>query len=123
MKLGDYTGMVGIPNQDMAMWETMGPIADRTHERLGASDIAIVQFRRVMVDAVQQFANGRKPIGLTKPHIALAELRSFEGIVPKTTNWRTLGVTDQELAMYPKEVDPNENIGVAQPNATATETA
>ena len=30
MKLGDYTGIPGIPNQDMAMWETMGPIADRT---------------------------------------------------------------------------------------------
>ena len=123
MKLGDYTGMVGIPNQDMAMWETMGPIADRTHERLGASDIAIVQFRRVMVDAVRQFANGQKAIGLTEPHIALAELRSFEGIVPKTTSWRTLGATDKELAMYPKEVDQNENIGVAQPNATATEPA
>ena len=30
MKLGDYTGIPGIPNQDMAMWETMGPIADRS---------------------------------------------------------------------------------------------
>ena len=35
MKLGDHTGIPGIPNQDMAMWETMGPIADRTQERLG----------------------------------------------------------------------------------------
>jgi hypothetical protein len=25
-------------------------------------------------------------------------LRSFEGIVPKATNWRTLGVSDEELA-------------------------
>ena len=59
MKLGDFTGITGIPNQDMAMWETMGPIADRTHERLGASDIAIVQFRRVMVDAVQALRERR----------------------------------------------------------------
>ena len=52
---GRSTGIRGIPNQDMAMWETMGPIADRTRERLGASDIAIVQFRRIMVDAVKRF--------------------------------------------------------------------
>ena len=46
MKLGDFTGIRGIPNQDIAMWETMGPIADRTRERLGASDFAVVEFRR-----------------------------------------------------------------------------
>ncbi len=38
MKLGDFTGIKGIPNQDIAMWESMGPIADRTRERLGASE-------------------------------------------------------------------------------------
>ena len=30
MKAGDFTGIKGIPAQDMAMWETMGPIADRS---------------------------------------------------------------------------------------------
>jgi phthalate 4,5-dioxygenase oxygenase subunit len=29
MQAGDFTGMRGIPVQDMAMWETMGAIADR----------------------------------------------------------------------------------------------
>ena len=72
------------------MWETMGPIADRTSERLGASDIAIVQFRRIMVDAVRRFARGEPAIGRTEPHIPHAALRSFEGIVPKTADWRTL---------------------------------
>jgi phthalate 4,5-dioxygenase oxygenase subunit len=103
MKLGDHTGIVGIPNQDMAMWETMGPIADRTRERLGTSDLAIVHFRRIMIDAVKRFANGEPAIGTTDPHIAHAELRSFEGIVPKSTNWRTLGASAKELAMYPDE--------------------
>jgi phthalate 4,5-dioxygenase oxygenase subunit len=41
MKHGSHTGIAGIPNQDIAMWETMGPIADRSRERLGASDMAI----------------------------------------------------------------------------------
>jgi phthalate 4,5-dioxygenase oxygenase subunit len=105
----------------MAMWETMGPIADRTQERLGTSDLAIVHFRRIMLDAVKRFAGGEPAIGTTEPHIAHAELRSFEGIVPKATNWRALGASDKELAMYPKEGDPKEDIGVAQtePQATA----
>jgi phenylpropionate dioxygenase-like ring-hydroxylating dioxygenase large terminal subunit len=59
MKLGDFTGIRGIPNQDIAMWETMGPIADRTRERLGASDLAVVEFRRLMVDAARAFAERR----------------------------------------------------------------
>ncbi len=42
MAEGNFTGILGIPNQDIAMWESMGTIADRTQERLGASDIAIV---------------------------------------------------------------------------------
>jgi phthalate 4,5-dioxygenase oxygenase subunit len=103
MKLGDFTGIRGIPNQDMAMWETMGPIADRSNERLGASDVAIVQFRRLMLDAVQRFQKGEKAIGTGTPSIAHAKLRSFEGVVPKSTNWRTLGTSDEELARYPGE--------------------
>ena len=40
MKAGDFTGIKGIPTQDMAMWESMGPIADRSDDKLGSSDRA-----------------------------------------------------------------------------------
>ncbi len=103
MKLGDFTGIRGIPNQDMAMWETMGQIADRSNERLGASDVAIVQFRRLMLDAVQRFQQGEAAIGTTEPRVAHVNLRSFEGVVPKSTPWRTLGASVEELAQYPGE--------------------
>jgi phthalate 4,5-dioxygenase oxygenase subunit len=99
MKLGDWTGIRGIPMQDMAMWETMGPIADRSAERLGASDLAIVEFRRIMVEAVKAFAAGAPAIGTTEPRVPRAKLRSFEGIVAKGTDWRTLGVAPEELAL------------------------
>src|SRR5215467_15911096 len=95
MKAGNHTGIDGIPNQDMAMWETMGPIADRSRERLGASDMAIVQFRRIMVEAARRVAAGGPAIGTASGAIAQAKLRSFEGIVPKTTNWTTLGATEE----------------------------
>ena len=88
MRLGDFTGIKGIPNQDIAMWETMGPIADRTRDRLGASDLAIVEFRRIMLDAVRRFGDGGDAIGARVPR---THLRAFEGIVPKGTVWRGLG--------------------------------
>ena len=110
MKLGDYTGIPGIPNQDMAMWETMGAIADRTRERLGASDVAIVQFRRQMLDAVRAFQNGAVPLGLASPRVPHAKLRSFEGIVAKSVDWRTLGVSDEELALDQKDASPRPNV-------------
>jgi phthalate 4,5-dioxygenase oxygenase subunit len=93
MKLGDFTGIRGIPNQDIAMWEGMGPIADRTRERLGASDFAVVEFRRIMVEAAQAMAARGPVLGRTEPHVPHTSIASFEGLVPKATDWRTLGGT------------------------------
>jgi phthalate 4,5-dioxygenase oxygenase subunit len=95
MKRGDFTGIEGIPTQDMAMWESMGPIADRSKDHPGSSDVAVVQFRRMMVAAAKKFKEGGPAIGATDhiPHIKLA---SFEGIAPKSTDWRTLGAESQE---------------------------
>ncbi len=96
MRQGSHTGIVGIPNQDMAMWETMGPIADRSRERLGVSDVAIVHFRRIMVEAARTVGAGGPAIGTgpgAVPHVAL---RGYAGIVPKATDWKTLGVSADE---------------------------
>ncbi len=106
MRAGSHTGITGIPNQDMAMWETMGPIADRSRERLGASDVAIVQFRRIMVDAARKVRDGGPAIGAgpdAVPHVSLA---SFAGIVPKTTDWKTLGGASlaRKAAAAPRDV-------------------
>jgi phthalate 4,5-dioxygenase oxygenase subunit len=98
MKAGNHTGIDGIPNQDMAMWETMGPIADRSRERLGASDMAIVQFRRVMIEAARRVAVNEPAIGTAPGCIPQVRLRSFEGIVPKSTNWKTLGMLREDSA-------------------------
>jgi phthalate 4,5-dioxygenase len=91
MAAGNFTGIQGIPNQDIAMWEGMGPIGDRTVERLGASDVAVAAFRRLMVEAARSVQNGGPAIGTTSPRIPHATISSYEGVVPKTVNWRTLG--------------------------------
>ena len=87
MKAGNYTGISGFPNQDVAMWVTMGPIADRSNDRLGASDLAIVEFRRQMLEAVRAFADGQPAIGTGEQAIP-ADVCAFQAIVPKTTDWR-----------------------------------
>jgi phthalate 4,5-dioxygenase len=97
MENGSFTGILGIPNQDIAMWESMGAIADRTQERLGASDIAIVQFRRLMIDAASAFKEEGRVIGHLMPRIPPAKLRSYQGVVEKSLAWRTLGACDEEM--------------------------
>ncbi len=91
MKNGNFTGIRGVPNQDVAMSESMGPILDRTRERLGASDQAIVEFRRTMLDAVKRFSKGEPALGAA-PEVQKKKpaLRAFEGILPKESNWRHL---------------------------------
>ncbi len=92
MKQGSFTGVRGIANQDSMMWVTMGPISDRSKERLGTSDAAVAQFRRVMVEAVKAFSRGEPPIGTTQPRLPHRRIRSFEGVIKKETDWRELGI-------------------------------
>lgn len=87
MKAGNFTGIKGFPNQDIAMWVTMGPIADRTKERLGASDLAVVEFRKQMLEAVRAFQQSGQAIGTGGDAIA-PEVCSFQSVIPKTTDWR-----------------------------------
>jgi phthalate 4,5-dioxygenase oxygenase subunit len=66
MKLGDFTGIRGIPNQDIAMWESMGPIADRTRERLVASDRGIALLRKLLFEQLERVAQGLDPLGVVR---------------------------------------------------------
>ena len=90
MKSGDFTGIHGIPTQDMAMWESMGPIADRSRDHLGRSDLAVLRFRRQLLAAVQAFAKGEPAPGTAEPRPCHLELASFEGMLPKGADWRAL---------------------------------
>ncbi len=87
MRAGNFTGIKGFPNQDVAMWVSMGPIVDRARDKLGASDLAVVEFRKQMVEAARSFQNGKPAIGTGSE--AIPEwVCAFQAIVPKTTDWR-----------------------------------
>ena len=50
--------------QDTMTWETAGPIADRTEERLASSDEGIVLFRKILKREIQKVQQGVDPIGV-----------------------------------------------------------
>jgi phthalate 4,5-dioxygenase len=55
------------------------------------------------VAAAKALGEGAAALGTTEPHIPHVKLSSFEGIVPKTSNWRTLGVSPEEIAMHAQQ--------------------
>ena len=60
-KLRTFTGIRGISEQDAAIQDSQGVIADRSREHLGPTDAAIVKFRRMMLDGARQLRAGAEP--------------------------------------------------------------
>ncbi len=78
-----YSGLPSIA-QDAAVQETMGPIYDRTQERLGTSDAMIIRTRRKLLKEVRAFQEGTSPSGVDKPE--LYRMRSGGVVVPEGVN-------------------------------------
>jgi phthalate 4,5-dioxygenase len=60
-KTRSFTGIDGIAEQDQMAQESQGEIVDRTREHLTATDMAIVRFRRLMLDGARALARGEAP--------------------------------------------------------------
>jgi phthalate 4,5-dioxygenase oxygenase subunit len=92
MKSGkSFSGIFGVNTQDMAVQESMGRIYDRTREHLGVSDVAVIRFRRIMIDAARRFAeSGAAPPAL-QGEIPYGQLRAQEKIIPIGDSWLSIG--------------------------------
>jgi phthalate 4,5-dioxygenase len=92
MRRGEtHTGIKGVNHEDIAVQESMGPVLDRTHERLGVSDTAVIHFRRMMIEAAQRVAReGAIPPGLDQT-VPYHDLRAEERTLPITEDWRVVG--------------------------------
>jgi phthalate 4,5-dioxygenase oxygenase subunit len=66
-KLRSYTGIKGVSEQDAAAQDSQGFIADRTRELLGPTDVGVVRFRRLILDAARALAKGTPPAVAHKP--------------------------------------------------------
>ena len=60
-RTANMTGIHGFASQDQAIQESMGPIVDRTRERLGTSDTAIIAMRRLLLQDIKGLAESREP--------------------------------------------------------------
>jgi nitrite reductase/ring-hydroxylating ferredoxin subunit len=90
-KTETFTGIDGINVQDRAVQESMGPIVDRTREHLGPADRAVIQARRLLLQATRTVEAGGVPPGVEPTYYAL---RPAEAVVPRDTDWRALLAPD-----------------------------
>ena len=56
------TGIHGFAAQDQALQESMGPVVDRTRERLGTSDTAIIAMRRLLLQEIRALQQKQEPL-------------------------------------------------------------
>ena len=84
-KTESFTGIDGINVQDRAIQESMGPIVDRSREHLGPADRAVIQARRLLLEAVRTVAEGGTPRGIEPTYATLA---AAESVLPRDADWR-----------------------------------
>jgi phenylpropionate dioxygenase-like ring-hydroxylating dioxygenase large terminal subunit len=84
-KTESFTGIDGVNTQDRAIQESMGRIVDRSREHLGPADKAVIQARRLLLQAVRTVAESGTPRGVAGTYYTL---RAAEGVLPRDADWR-----------------------------------
>jgi phenylpropionate dioxygenase-like ring-hydroxylating dioxygenase large terminal subunit len=78
-----FTGIEGLSEQDAAIQDSQGRIADRTREHLGPTDLGIVRFRQLILGAAKALAAGVEPAAAGRPDAY--RLRSGGALAPSAT--------------------------------------
>src|SRR5690606_22182935 len=102
-----YTGITGVNTQDRAVQESMGGIADRSLERLGTTDRAIITARRLLLEAIDTVQGGGDAPGAEVDPEALVP---GEWLIPQNERWfefvqRKISGSEAEAAIPPLRVD------------------
>jgi phenylpropionate dioxygenase-like ring-hydroxylating dioxygenase large terminal subunit len=81
-----YSGILSLLMQDAAMTTSMGPIFDRSKERLGSADAMVIQVRRRLLNAVKaHMERGITPPGVDDPGVY--QVRSGGVYLPDGADW------------------------------------
>jgi phthalate 4,5-dioxygenase oxygenase subunit len=105
-----YTGLASIALEDEAVTESMGPIVDRSKERLGVADMMIIRVRRRLLGALAAHQSDRvTPPGVEEPD----GYRKRPGgiVLPADADWVAETKALREGAEEPT-VDPAVSAGV-----------
>jgi phthalate 4,5-dioxygenase oxygenase subunit len=90
-KTETFTGIDGVNTQDRAVQESMGAVVDRSREHLGPADRAVIQARRLLLQAAKTVEAGGVPAGIEPTYYAL---RPGEAVIPRDADWRDLITPD-----------------------------
>jgi len=71
--------------QDMTAWKSQGERTDRTKENLAATDLAIIEFRKIIEEQIQLVEAGITPMGVSYEEDQWGEIIEFE---PRFTDSR-----------------------------------
>jgi phenylpropionate dioxygenase-like ring-hydroxylating dioxygenase large terminal subunit len=101
----DYTGIPGIHTQDQAITESMGPIYDRSKERLGTSDVMVIRIRRRLIEAARALdERDVTPPGVDDPRVY--RVRSGGVILPAGADWLTETAQLRQAFVSHPQLDP-----------------
>ncbi|HLZ27289.1 MAG TPA: Rieske 2Fe-2S domain-containing protein [Chloroflexota bacterium] len=101
----DYTGIPGIHTQDQAITESMGPILDRSTERLGTSDVMVIRVRRRLMEAARALAErDLTPPGVDRPDVY--RVRSGGAILPESADWLEATAELRQAFVEHPQLDP-----------------
>jgi phthalate 4,5-dioxygenase len=87
-----FSGVADFVSQDLMVTESMGPIYDRSQERLGTIDKAIIRMRQLLIRSARALAaDGSAPPALAGPGNDFTVLRGADKILEDGEDWRYLG--------------------------------
>jgi phthalate 4,5-dioxygenase len=94
-----FSGIRGIAQQDASLQESMGPIVDRTKERLVASDTGIIKARKKLRLAIESLRDDAvTPPGVDPAH---HRVRSAAVVLPQAESF--IDASREALAVRPGE--------------------
>jgi 5,5'-dehydrodivanillate O-demethylase len=87
-------GMKKVIGQDHMAWETQGPIADRTRERLSTSDRGIILFRELLKENINKVKEGKDPMGVMRdPNHEMIDTKLAKSLNSTETRGRPIAGT------------------------------
>lgn len=73
-----------VLSQDMACWYSQGTITDRSRETLGATDMAIVQYRNIIEEQIALVEAGREPMNVFRDADAMGNSIDVGGRIDRS---------------------------------------
>jgi phthalate 4,5-dioxygenase oxygenase subunit len=100
-----FSGVKDFVSQDLMVTESMGPIYDRSQERLGTIDKAIIRMRNQLIRSAKSLEeNSDAPLlALSGPDADFRKIRGADKILEDGEDWRYLGTDDDPAVQEAEE--------------------